>query len=165
MKKFLFAVLFALICLTTAFAAGKELQFTSTVTGITFRVPANVKVIQDDIEAIILQTPDQMYTFTAEAFNVAEASQDEITAHMVELATSAKMDLENLDDVNNTTEYMTLIGMAYDYENGGAAVVGAAVVNDTELGFYITVVAGPDYVDYAVNSLVTIDFDPDAVED
>ena len=164
MKKILFSVLFALISVCTAFAADEELQFTSTVTGITFRVPGNCKEIQDDVEAAILQTPDQMYTITAEPFNVEEATQDEITAHLAEMGKAAGMDFDKTDDINNTTQFVTFIGKSYDFDNGSASVVGVAVVNDTELGFYITVVAGPDYVDYAASSIVTIDFNPDAVE-
>lgn len=166
MKKILFAVLFALMTLCTAFAAEQdnELQFTSNVTGITFRVPANCKVLQDDIEAAILQTPDQQYTISAEAFNVEKATQDEIAEHMREMGTAAGMDFEKTEKFDNTTKYVTLLGTSYDYDNGAAAVVAVAIVNETELAFYITVVAGPDYVDYAVNSLVSIDFDPDAVE-
>lgn len=165
MKKILFAVLLALVSLTTALAEENVVQYTSKVTGITLQVPANCKLFQDDVEALILQTPDKMFTLTAEPFNVEKATQDDITAHLQEMGEAAGMDLSASDKINNTNTYTTLIGLGYDFENGAAAVVGVAVVNETELGFYITVVAGPDYTDYAATSLVSIDFDPDSVED
>lgn len=163
MKKILFVVLMALVSLTTVFAQNEGVKFTSKETGITFRVPENCKILQDDVQAVILQTPDQQYTITAEAFNVEKATQDEITEHMHDMAVAAGMDLNKLDKIDNTTTNVTLIGQGYDYPNGAAAVVGVAVVNQTELAFYITVVAGPDYTDMAATTLVTIDFDPDAL--
>ena len=163
MKKILFAVLLALTTLT-AFAEEDNVRFTSKTNGITFMVPANCKLIQDEINAVILQTPDKQYTFTAEAFNVEEASKDDITNHLLEMGQAAGMDLGEADRVDNTTEWVTFNGLSYDFENEAAAVVGVAVVNDTELGYYITLVAGPKYVDQAATSIVTIDFNPDAVE-
>lgn len=163
MRRILSVVLLALLSLTAVMA--DEVQFTSKVTGITFRVPDNSQLINDDIEAVIIQTPDKLFTMTAEPFNVEQASQDEIAQHLIEMAEAAGMDRDHLDPINNTTTNVTLVASGYDFDNGAAAVVGVAVVNETELGFYITVVAGADYVDYAVNSIVSIDFDPDAVED
>lgn len=164
MKKILFAVLFALTALT-AFAGGNNVRFASKVTGITLLMPNNCKVVNDDIEALILQTPDKMYTFTAEAFNVEEATEDDIANHMLEMGNAAGMKLDETDDIENTTEWITFKGLSYDFDNGAAAVVGVAIVNATELAFYITIVAGPDFVDQAVESIVSIDFDPDVVED
>lgn len=164
MKKILFSALLALVTLTSVFAQDKELLFTSTATGITFHVPANVKELQDDIEAVILQTPDELYTITAEAFDVEAASQDEITEHLATMAEAAGMDVKNAENISNETELITLIGLAADYDNGGAAVVAVAIVNGTSLGYYVTVVVGAKYVDYAVSSILTIGFDPDAVE-
>ena len=164
MKKILFTALMALATLTTVFAQGKELLFTSTATGITFHVPANVKEVQDDIEAVILQTPDKGYVITAEAFNVEEVSETDITAHLLTMAEAAEIDGDKAEEISNETELITLMGLAADYANGGAAAVGVAMVNGTGLGYYITVVAAPNYVDYAVSSLLTIGFDPDAVE-
>lgn len=164
MKKILFTALMALATLTTVFAQGKELLFTSTATGITFHVPANVKEVQDDIEAVILQTPDQGYIITAEAFDVESTSEAEITNHLITMAEAAGMDDDKAEEISNETDMITLMGMAADYDNGGAAVVGVAIVNGTSLGYYITVVVGPRYVDYGVSSILTIGFNPDAVE-
>ena len=164
MKKILFSALLALMTLTSVLAKGKELLFTSTATGITFHVPANVKEMQDDIEAVILQTPDKGYVITAEAFNVEEVSETDITAHLLTMAEAAEIDGDKAEEISNETELITLMGLAADYDNGGAAAVGVAIVNGTPLGYYITVVAAPNYVDYAVSSLLTIGFDPDAVE-
>ena len=164
MKKILFAVLLALTTLTV-FAEENNVRFTSKTNGITFLVPANCKLIQDEIEAVVLQTPDKLYTITAEAFNVEEASQDDISNHLLQMGQAAGMDLGEADKINNTTEWVTFSGLSYDFENDAAAIVGVAVVNDTELAYYITLVAGPSYVDQAATSIVTIDFDPDAVED
>ena len=164
MKKILFSALLALMTLTSVLAKGKELLFTSTATGITFHVPANVKEMQDDIEAVILQTPDKGYVITAEAFNVEEVSETDITAHLLTMAEAAEIDGDKAEEISNETELITLMGLAADYANGGAAAVGVAMVNGTGLGYYITVVAAPNYVDYAVSSLLTIGFDPDAVE-
>lgn len=163
MKKILFVMLMAIVSLTTAIAQDEGVRFTSKETGITFRVPSNCKLIQDDVQAIIIQTPDKQYTITAEPFNVEKATQDEITAHMRERSVAAGMDLTKLDKIDNTTTNVTLIAQGYDFPNGAAAVVGVAVVNQTELAFYITVVAGPDYTDMAATTLATIDFDPDAI--
>lgn len=165
MKKLL-TLLLSLLTLSTVFAADfKEVTFASRVTGITFTMPDNAAILNDDIEALILQTPDKMFTLTAEAFNVTEATQDEISEHLVEMANSARMDLQSADKIDNTTENVTLIGLSNDYENGAATIVAVAVVNDTDLGFYITIVVGPDYVDTAVNTIVSIDFNPDVVEE
>ena len=164
MKKILFSALLALMTLTSVLAKGKELLFTSTATGITFHVPANVKEMQDDIEAVILQTPDKGYVITAEAFNVEEVSETDITAHLLTMAEAAEIDGDKAEEISNETELITLMGLAADYANGGAAAVGVAMVNGTGLGYYITVVAAAKYVDYAVSSLLTIGFDPDAIE-
>lgn len=166
MKKFIFAALFVLVSLTTAFAGSKEkeLLFTSVTTGITFHVPANVKEVQDKIEAVILKTPDDEYVITAEAFDAASASEEEMTAHLAEMAKAAGMDIDKAESIENETKMIALNGLAVDFENGGAAVVGIVNVKDTELGYYVTVVASPKYVDYAVSSLLTIGFDPDAVK-
>lgn len=59
MKKILFVVLMALVSLTTVLAQNEGVKFTSKETGITFRVPENCKILQDDVQAVILQTPDQ----------------------------------------------------------------------------------------------------------
>lgn len=165
MKKLL-TLLLTVFTLSTVYAAEiKEVTFASRVTGITFTMPDNAAIINDDIEALILQTPDKMFTLTAEAFNVTAATQDEISEHLLEMGTSARMDLQNADKIDNTTENVTLIGLSNDYENGAATIVAVAVVNDTDLGFYITIVAGPDYVDATVNTLVSIDFNPDVVQE
>lgn len=165
MKKILFSALLTLMTLTTVFAKDKELLYTSTTTGITFHVPANVKELQDDIEAVILQTPDEGYTITAEAFDLEAASEADITKHLTMMAEAAEIDGDKAEEISNETELITLMGLAADYDNGGAAAVGVAIVNGTSLGYYITVVVAPKYVDYAVSSLLTIGFDPDAVED
>ncbi len=165
MKKFVIFLVFAM-AVANVFAQSnkKELKYTSSTTGITFHVPANVKEFQDNIEAVILQTPDKEYTITAEAFNVEKTSQEDIAKHITYMAEAAKIDLEKSESIESKGKFVTLFGEAMDYENGGAAAVGVAVVNDTKLGYYITVVASPNYVDYAVSSLTTIDFDPDAIE-
>ncbi len=167
MKKIIFAALLALVTFTTAFAApkGKELLFTSTATGITFHVPANTKEIQDDIEAVILKTPDDEYVITAEAFDVESTSEDAMTAHLVEMAQAAGLDGDSAESIENETDMIALTGMAADFDNGGAAVVGIVNVKGTELGYYVTVVCSPKYVDFAVSSLLTISFDPDAIKD
>lgn len=167
MKKRLFlCALLALITAVNLFAASdkKELVYTSTTTGITFRVPANVKEIQDNIEAVILQTPDKEYTITAEAFDISKTTQEDIAKHITIMAEAAGIDLEQSESIENKSEIITLMGEAIDFDNGGAAAVGVAIVNETTLGYYITVVASAKYVDYAVSSLRTISFDPDAVE-
>lgn len=164
MKKIIFAVLFAFISLTATLAHAEELRFTSPVSGITCLVPDNVKILQDDIEAVILQTPDNLYTLTAEPFNVEEATQDEITEHLLQMAEASGMNLENAEKTEYEKELVTFTGLADDFDNGGAAVVGVIVVNDTALGYYITAVAGPTYIDYMASSIGTIDFDADAVE-
>lgn len=164
MKKILFTALLALVTLTAAFAQDNELLFTSTATGITFHVPANTQELQDDIEAVVLQTPDEEYVITAEAFDISATAQDDITAHLIEMAEAAKIDLEAADEVEHEGDLVALNGLAADYDNGGAAAVGVATVKGTKLGFFITVVASQKYVDYAVSSLLTISFNPDAVE-
>lgn len=166
MKRLLLSAVFALMALSTLFAAsmGKELLYTSSTTGICFHVPANIEELQDDIEAVILQTPDEEFIITAEAFNITEVSEDEISEHIVTMAKAARIDLDNSQSIENKTELITLMGEAIDYPNGGAAAVGVAIVNGTALGYYITVVASAKYVDYAISSLRTISFDPDAVE-
>lgn len=164
MKKILFSALLALVTLTSVFAKGKELLYTSTSTGISFHVPANVEELQDDIEAVILQTPDEGYIITAEAFDLEEASEADITNHLAKMAKAARINADEAEEISNETELITLMGLAADYANGGAAAVGVAMVNGTGLGYYITVVAAAKYVDYAVSSLLTIGFDPDAVE-
>jgi len=166
MKKFLFLAVIALMTVVNVMAApkGKLLVYTSSTTGITFHVPANAVVAQDDVEAVILQTPDEEYTFVAEAVNLNDVTSDDIARHIVKMAKAARIDLDKSDRIKHETEFVILKGEAIDYENGGAAAVGVAVVNDTMLGYYITVVASPNYVDFAVSSLTSIDFDPDAVQ-
>jgi len=166
MKKLLLTVVLGMMTLTMVFASSKvkELVYTSATTGITFHVPANCEEVQDDIEAVILQTPDEEYTFVAEAFNLDKTSKQEMSDHIIKMAEAAKIDLNKSERIETETELVTLVGEALDYDNGGAAVVGLAFVKNTKLGYYITVVASPKYVDYAVSSLVTVSFDPDAVE-
>lgn len=165
MKKTLLTLVIGLMTLTSVFASSKvdELIYTSSTTGISFRVPANVQEIQDAIEAVILQTPDEEYTFTAEAFNSETTPKDEMSDHIMKMAEAARIDLNNSKRVEAETDLVTLVGEAIDYENGGGAVVGLAFVKGTKLAFYVTAVASPRYVDFVVSSLTTITFDPDAL--
>lgn len=167
MRKFLLCAVIALMSITTMSAATRieEYIYTSTVTGVTFHVPSNVKELQDNENGVVLQTPDKEYTITAEAFDISEVSQEEISNHIAFMAEKAKIDLNKSQHIENKTEATTLIGEIINYANNGGAAVGVVQINNTDLGYYITIVTSPKYSDFAASSLTTVGFDPDAVDD
>ena len=166
MKKLLFLAIMAIMTMTSAFAQDDMLQFTSSSTGITCLVPPNVEITADEVEAVVLATPDNEFTFVAEAFNVEKATEDEMAEKLSEWAGHAGLDFDKSERFTNEYGLVTVTGFSMDYESGGgAAIVAFAVVNNTELGWYVTIVAGNKYTDYAASTITSINFDPDAVED
>lgn len=141
------------------------LQFTSTATGLSFVVPANIKEKQDDVEAIVLVTPDNMFTVTAVPFDISTVEDGNMEASILTLAKAAKIDLTESESIEGETETVHFYAESADYANGGGAAVGIANVKGTDLSFFITVVASKDYIPFAIAALKSLSFNPDAIED
>ena len=61
---------------------------------------------------MILQTPDEEYTFVAEAVNLNDVTSDDIARHIVKMAKAARIDLDKSDRIKHETEFVILKGEA-----------------------------------------------------
>lgn len=143
----------------------EPLRYTSTATGLSFIVPSNSLEQQDKVDGVIIVTEDEMFQVTAIPFNVKKESKETIAESILTLAEAAKIDLNKSERVEGDNELVSYSAECADYGNGGGALVGVANVKGTELGYFITIVASADYVEYAGAVLKSLTFDPDAVEE
>lgn len=161
MKSFL--RLTSLIVTLLTFGLGQtiaqQMQYTSR-TGLTLMVPDGAKQIQDNIDLICVETPDELYTFTAVPFNMATTSELDLKANLAQLAKSAQIDYEKAELLESCTETMDISLHIANYNGGGGTFVGYATVRNTTLSFYLCLVASKKYGEYGGIAIQTLEFLP-----
>lgn len=164
--QFLSALLLILFLLVpdSAWAAAKDMIITSAVTGLSLLAPAKSQTVQDDLDMLFVKTLDGFYSFTGIPFNAAGVSEEEISNSIASLAQSAQMDLKNAEKFDTKTQTMDISIFVKDYENGGGSMVGTATVRDTNLSFYIVLIAGRQYGDYGGILLQSLELDLDSLK-
>jgi len=164
MKKYILCALVALIAGIMPATAQDVTSFSSSVTGFSCIIPQNATVMKNDVEAIVIQTPDQEYVITAIPFQPSQSTDESNAVALKTLAESANIDLETASDVDITNKTMEGGVFFQNLENGAVSVVGAMAVKGADLAFYMAIVFSPNYASLLETTLSNIEFDPDAVK-
>jgi len=149
--------------------------YTSTGTGLRFFIP-NVEEYgiaeqQDKRDAVIVGTPDNEFVVSAIPFDADDVSEEDIADAVMTMAKAAKIDLSKAKMMKDksgdkTMEYNAWVGA---YGNGGAGIVTLATVIDKKSPlaghcFLLTIIASPNYTEFAGAVLGSLSFDVENIE-
>lgn len=161
MKKISSIIIILMLALCPSMVNAQDmLQYTSTACGISLPVPANCQEVQDNDEGTILQTPDELYSFSAIPMHESQYDESVLTT----LANAAKIDLEHCSSYDINTDVLEGKVLGQDNPNGSVSCTGAVKIKGTEFVYAITFVAAADYTQTVAAALKTITVEPDAIK-
>ncbi len=168
--KSLFAsLLFSLTVLFPAVVMAKNSNttqvYTSKALGITVEVPSNaIANFDNSKDGLVFTTADTLFVFAAVPFDVSALSKDEMAAEYAKFAKSAKIDFSKTVFFRGKTETMEYEGDLQNFPSGSSCLVSMVVAKGSNHSFYITVVAGPDYIKNIHTLFRTLKFDASVIK-
>lgn len=143
----------------------ETVMYTSKSTGIIVEVPANAKLFADNMkDGVLFRSDDQMYVFAAVPFDTKTMSGDEIAENYKKFTQSAKIDLSKSITFKGKTETVQFDGDIMNHPNGTSTLVSVVFSNTTTRGFFVSIVAGAQYVQSIHSTFRTIGINSSAVQ-
>lgn len=153
-RKLFSAVLMLVLFATSAMAKVNEQVEYKSATGVIVAVPEECEVLNDDDEALVIQTPDKLFTFVANPFDIEETSEEEIASMIIEMEETAEITDPEYTEIDN--DFVRGF-MLVDINDGVShSACGYLVLKGNGKAFIVTVIGGGLYTDAAWFSYVTM---------
>ncbi len=150
---------------TAASGVVETVMYTSKATGLIVEVPADAKLSADNMkDGVLFTTADQLYVFAAVPFDTAKDPKDALSDEYIKFSKSARVDLSNSVYFKGKNDTVGYEGDMANHPNGSCSIVSMVASRTTSRGFFVTIVAGPEYVQSIHSTLRTIAFNSSAIK-